>query len=327
MKAAGLIFDNSPHYLDHLGPFCALKGWPLILCDPDLADIARHFYPDLQIIEQDVLELKDLLKKQTIVSCTPRLEALLNIPIFNTLWLPHGNSDKGQIKPWFDALKEEKTLLVYGQKMIDFLKLGSIHAKMIPVGDFRKKYFEKHKSFYENLGLPIQFAQKQTTILYAPTWEDSENNCSLWQSLPKLAQGLPDALNLIVKPHPNTLAKQAPALERLIGQYERKNLQFLLNYPPIFPLLEQCDIYLGDRSSIGYDFLLLDRPLFFLDPHTDRLDGKDLQSCGTTVTPDTFYEALKKEEPAHFSEKRKMMSAHVFNSKRNICSSSRWFFT
>ena len=100
MKAAGLIFDNSPHYLDHLGPFCALKGWPLILCDPDLADIARHFYPDLQIIEQDVLELKDLLKKQTIVSCTPRLEALLNIPIFNTLWLPHGNSDKGQIKPW-----------------------------------------------------------------------------------------------------------------------------------------------------------------------------------------------------------------------------------
>ena len=41
----------------------------------------------------------------------------------------------------------------------------------------------------------------------------------------------------------------------------------LIEFPYIYPLLEFCDIYLGDCSSVGYDFLHLNRPMYFLNPH------------------------------------------------------------
>ena len=317
MKAAGLIFDNSPHYLDHLGPFCALQKCPLILSDPILSDTAKRFYPDLKIIEQEALEVNYLLKDQKIshlISCSPKplLQTVLDPLQPETLWLPHGNSDKGRIAPWFDALRQETSLLVYGQKMIDFFKEGSLPGTFIPIGAFRKEYAEKQNQ----ISLPIHFAKQQYTVLYAPTWEDSENNSSFWQALPELAKKLPSEINLLVKPHPNTIAKHAPSLERLIGRYEKDNLQFLLDFPPIFPLLKSCDAYLGDRSSIGYDFLLLDRPLFFLDPHINDKRGKDLQSCGITVASDTFYDILKKEDPMRLSKKRKAMAAYTFEKAK-----------
>ncbi len=249
MNYAGLIYDDSLHYLDHLAPFCALTQCPLILCDSALASLARRYYPDLKVIETPIWDLK---LPPYVVTCDnrPLLQAAFPGQSFQTLWLPHGHSDKG-INAHF--LKEETLLFAYGQKSVDSLSLPCIR-----IGNFRWAYYLQHRAFYEKI-LP----HPGKTLLYAPTWDDFENNNSFWDAFPFLAKHP----SLLVKLHPNTTKKFAPQLEILQGQHP--NVLFLPNIPPIYPLLVHCDAYIGDLSSIGYDFLHFDRPLFFFkhNPH------------------------------------------------------------
>lgn len=312
-KVAGLIFDSSSHYLDHLAPFCALMGWPLVLTEPTIAETAKKYYPNLSIIEADHWQLNNILSDfRHIVSCYP--ESLIQAAIGpfdgECLWLPHGNSDKGHISPAFQALGTDSITLVYGQKMIDFMHAKKVHSQTIRIGGFRHLYYQKMQAFYDAMPI-VSFAKKQQTLLYAPTWEDFENNCSFWQAFPKLAQELPKDVNLIVKLHPNTTTVHAPQIERLMGQHENGHLQFLLDFPPIFPLLSRSDVYLGDRSSIGYDFLFFDRPMLFFDPH-EHTEGRDLTRCGKVVSPDHVYEHLFDNQTS-FSSIRQSMRSYTFD--------------
>ena len=334
MIPAGLIFDNSIAYLDHLAPFCALLGWPLILCDPDLCDKAKEFYPDLTVLEAKPVGIGRWVEQNFthLVTCTPRpllKAALAGCPLYqtdssghfgiHTFWLPHGHSDKGEISNFYEGLREEEVVLLYGQKMVDLFTRLKIPLRYRRVGHFRWNYYQKVRSFYDTLSLGFHFPKNQKTILYAPTWEDIENNCTLWNAFPILSEQLPDDLNLLVKPHPNTIARSGPQLERLIGKTERSNLQFLLDTPPILALLERCDAYLGDRSSIGYDFLLFDKPLFFLDPH-DHPQGRDLLRCGQSVSPDTIFQLFRNPDP--FSERRREMISYTFDLNRPLSKSA-----
>lgn len=311
-RAAGLIFDSSYLFLDHLAPFCALLKWPLIIVNPMVRELAERFYPGLEIISSSILELRKTIQPFThLVSCETRPLLLASLgPISSkTIWLPHGNSDKGRIFPFFEALRDEELALIYGQKMADFLKDKKVAPAVIRIGQYRYRYYQKWRSFYDALPI-VEFSKKQPTILYAPTWEDSENNCSFWKAFPSLAEHLSESINLIVKLHPNTTDKHAPEIERLIGKYESGHLKFLLDFPAIVPLLNRCDYYLGDRSSIGYDFLRFNRPLFFLDPHNHK-EGRDLTRCGTVVTPHNFYQSLTRED--RFSALRQEMHAYTFD--------------
>jgi hypothetical protein len=315
MRNAGLIFDDSVTYLDHLGPFCALAEWPLILTDPDLIQAARDFYPSLSVLEADLLSLPQALRSlHTLVSCSPRI--LLNTVFAsltcNTLWLPHGHSDKGRISHAFHILQSDETALVYGQKMADWLTEENIKSPMSCVGRFRYIYYQKWRSFYD--ALPIfSFEKSQTTILYAPTWDDMESRSSVWTALPSLAERLPNSINLLVKLHPNTIQYRAAEVERLIGQYEKPNLLFLSKFLPIAPILQRCDAYLGDRSSIGYDFLLFDRPLFFLDSACQSTKiSNSVFNCGEHVTPESFFQQFAGHDPAQFTAQRRAMADYVF---------------
>jgi len=327
IRAAGLMFESTYLFLDHLAPFCALLGWPLIIVDPQVRELAEQYYPGLEIIETSMPKLQSTLQSFThLATCASRPLLLASIgPIpCKTIWLPHGNSDKGRIFPFFDVLRDENLALIYGQKMADFLKDERVDPPVIRIGQYRYLYYQKWREFYDDLPIAA-FSQKQPTVLYAPTWEDSENNCSFWKAFPTLAKHLPDSFNLIVKLHPNTVVKNAPEIERLIGKYQNGRLQFLLDFPPIFALLNRCDYYLGDRSSIGYDFLRFDRPLFFLDPH-DHQAGRELTSCGTVVSPENFHISLMQKD--NFSAERRRMNAYTFDnisladlqrSIRNFC--------
>ena len=135
MHCAGLIYDESFHYLDHLGPFCSLLGWPLIACEPPIAERARRYYPDLQVIEEPFWNLS----LSTVVACEPAalLRSALNAPCLKTLWLPHGHSDKGWKVPYFEALEEGEIAFVYGEKMGDCLRQKNSHANAIRIGNFR----------------------------------------------------------------------------------------------------------------------------------------------------------------------------------------------
>jgi len=313
---AGLIFDESKHYLDHLGPFCALMGWPLIVCEDSMAELAKKYYPDLEVIEKDPFELA---QPSHIVACDtrPLLQAAFprwRFETIKTFWLPHGNSDKGWNTLFFEALEKEPYALVYGQKMIDFMKAKNVDPQMFLVGNFRYSYFQRHRAFYEKL-LPA--LPRKTTFLYAPTWDDGEGSNSFWKAFPVLADSLPNTMNLLVKLHPNTRRQFEFELERLMGQYERKkNIFFLEEFPPIYPLLHLCDAYIGDMSSIGYDFLTLRKPMFFLnsnqrDQKTDK--GLYLFRCGLEISPHQYRSLFQQYNGANpFSEIQKETCEYTF---------------
>lgn len=328
MKIAGLIFDSSVHYLDHIAPFCSMQKCPLIICEPEIAELAQIYYPKLSVIEK---RLSNLKLPENLVSCHPRpaLLAAFPFPNIKTCWLPHGNSDKGWKSVLFESLRHEETALVYGQKMIDCIeeKNGKLlNVTIKAVGNFRKTYAENHALFYKSL-LQKKFSLPQTkrTLLYAPTWKDAEDNSSFWQAFPILANTLPEDYTLLVKPHPNTWHAFAPELERLIGTYQmKKNIVWIFDFPPIYPLLELCNGYIGDMSSIGYDFLSKNRPMYFLNTHhrdakTDK--GLYLYQCGQEFLPSqyenlfTIDRATYLEDAAKFTAIRKTVYNYTFSEK------------
>lgn len=272
MKYAGLIVDDSFHYLDHLAPLCALLNWPLIVCEDSIAEQCQTFYPQVTLLRQKFSRL-DL--PPCIVSCDNRRMLSFLLGPFNPwngrlIWLPHGLSDKGWKGPFFEALGKEDLLLVYGQHMRNVLAQKKINLAQASIGNFRQKFYHFHHSFYERL-LHERFGASRF-ILYAPTWEDSEENGTFWEAFPRLLDAIPPHLYLFIKVHPNTEKQFGPKLERCRGIAERvTNISFLDNFPTIYPLLSRTDVYIGDMSSIGYDFLCFQKPLIFLRRHKTNL--------------------------------------------------------
>jgi hypothetical protein len=311
MDIAGVIFDESFHYVDHLAPFCFLKGCPLIVCEPSIAELVQKFYPNVQIIIQDLFEL-DL--PPTIISCDCK-QGIINgfYPQLQSevLWLPHGMSDKGWMAPIFEVLEEE-TVLVYGKKLEETIRQRSSVQKIVRVGNFRHDYWMGHKFFYDCLlQSALPFPQRQKTYLYAPTWDDRENNSSFWKCFFSIVKALPSDCNLIVKIHPNTYRTHLVEIESLIGRFRlQNNLCFLVDFPPVYPLLNLCDVYIGDMSSIGYDFLYWKRPMFFIEPQNPSLY---LYRCGTIVARDTVSKIFEmKEEAENLRQIKEDAYAEVF---------------
>src|SRR5207244_888854 len=111
-----------------------------------------------------------------------------------------------------------------------------------------------------------------------------------------------------IKLHPNLVEKNKIEVQKLIWQYEKKkNIQFLLDFSPIYPLLNFVDLYIGDASSIGYDFLSFDKPMFFLNQN--KLSTYLFQ-CGIVIAPEKYsdiYSIIDQTMHQNFSAIRKQV--------------------
>jgi teichoic acid glycerol-phosphate primase len=325
-RAAGLIYGPLEHHLDHLAPFCSLMEIPLVVTDEDLAQKARLYYPKLELLQWDCLEapFEVVRSFDTIFYSTPRIlfdevffiaETSLRKKI-RTIWLPHGNSDKGHASFFMEGLKEEQTLLVYGQKMIDFLQAKNVFSNCIKMGNFRLEYYRRHHSFYDSLIKSLSFPL-QKTILYAPTWQDGENSSSFFTAAHRLIQQLPSDVFLLIKLHPN-LEKEIGVQQFILQNETHPNIRFLTGFTPIYPILEKTDIYLGDMSSIGYDFLTFNRPMFFFNPTGRSLadPGLYLHRCGESLQPDQQTFELMHDQ-SHLTPVREATYAYTFREDRS----------
>ncbi|MGH7889216.1 MAG: CDP-glycerol glycerophosphotransferase family protein [Thermodesulfobacteriota bacterium] len=336
-KAAGLIYGPLEHHLDHVGIFCSLMQIPLVLTDEELLQKAQLYYPDLKTIYWNCLEspFEVVRAFDTIFYSTPRImfdevffiaETTLRKKI-RTIWLPHGNSDKGHASYFMEGLKDEEMLLVYGPKMVDFLKEKNVHSPCIQIGNFRLEYFRRHRAFYDALIARLRLPAKQIA-LYAPTWQDVENSTSFFETSRHLIETLPSNTLLLIKLHPN-LEKEIRA-EQLILHYDsHPSVRFLRGMTPVYPFLEKADLYLGDMSSIGYDFLSFNRPMYFFNPNKrDRSDpGMFLHRCGTTIDPEQYSKIFEIVEQngaqSHLTQVRQATYAYTFgkdkpwNERRN----------
>lgn len=294
--SAGLIYGPEPHHLDHMAPLCAILEIPLVVTEESLLKQAQEAYPFVNTLYLDYLELPFFMIEsyQVVFYCFPRilfnelffLAQTLSKKKIYTVWCPHGNSDKGNIKPYVEALAQEELLLVYGQQMIDFFTRHTLTKPYITIGNFRYQFYKQHKIWYDAyIAQKIPLLDQKKTILYAPTWQDSEKSCSFFSAIAPLIEQKPAKYTLLIKPHPN-LTQQNPFFVEEI-QEKCKNIpdvHFIADITPIYPLLNRCDLYIGDMSSIGYDFLHLNRPMFFLQNKPSNPLSTYLFRCGQTIS-------------------------------------------
>lgn len=338
-KSAGLIYGPESHHLDHLAPICSLMGTPLIVTEEKIATLAKRYYPKLEIILSDYMSVPQYIVTHCdmVFYCMPRdlfdeiffFAQKLSQKKIHTIWCPHGNSDKGNNIVYMEALKKEEAAIVYGKQMIDFLKRKFVFDQLkgyAITGNFRYQYYLENRAFYDAIAekeILRRLPKAEKTLLYAPTWQDYERSTSYFDATTPLIEKLPENHNLIVKLHPNLHLQEEFHVEELIEQHQdKRNVLFLADFPPVYPLLNVTDIYIGDMSSIGYDFLTFDRPLFFLNQN-----GRDdlyLFRAGVEIKPEQYgdihgvIDRYFQFEMRNFSEIRKEVYHYAFGHSKPL---------
>ena len=288
-------------HLDHLVPICLKFDLPLIVTDEKAYAIGKEFYPQISLTLMDpaALSLPFLARSfDTIFTCGKfwALELRPLLQLFQSkqmrfVFCPHGNSDKEAFLQKSGKSVSQDTALVYGPQMEALMKNSA--EKLITVGNLREGFYKEHQDHFDKLFEEKFFLNPlKKTILYAPTWETTATGTSFVSSASGVIDQLGDGYNLLVKPHP-LLEESHPAhYYRMEGKCSSlPDVHFIDGFPAIYPILEKTDIYLGDHSSIGYDFLLYNRPIFFL---SDK--AGPLQSCGETINLEELKEKIASKQ-------------------------------
>ncbi len=343
------LIEQPKAFLDHTAPLCALTGIPLITSNPYIKLRYASFYPGLRCQLKNWHLLYLMENYDTVIypfSIDPPFRTMIaksrekepRNPIWQKptrfIYHPHGCSDKGYqgnpLNP-YNHLAGIYRILLYGKRTEevfrdnDILHLADSYAF---VGNYRRAYYERHRDFFDEKirkeVLSLFAYPEQKTILYAPTWTDKEDSSSFFKCHKEVIDRLPDEYNLILKTH--ALLHQPypgydPEKMQLITQKYRgkKNILLLADYPLVYPLIQACDLYIGDYSSIGYDVLAFDKPMFFLNHLERRADEKSarLLRCGRVIFPNEFgdlYKIIAKELPddQKYSSLRKEAYADAF---------------
>ncbi|NGX36452.1 MAG: hypothetical protein K1000chlam1_01298 [Candidatus Anoxychlamydiales bacterium] len=335
-KVAALIYGENIHFLDHLAPLCYFFDIPLITNSEKIFELTKKFYPKVKIqhIEGANINFYIVENFDNIVTCITKehfdsefrlQQDVLNKEV-NIVWCPHGNSDKGRTVFFMEALKDASNVLVYGDKMIDFLKEKKIFKTIknhLKIGNYRFRYFQEFSSFFKNIiknDILKKLPKGNTNILYAPTWQDAEKSSSFFKVAKNLFKQLPSKYNLIVKLHPNLIDQNKNEIEKLKERYKKNNILFLDDFPPIYPILDFVDVYLGDFSSIGYDFLTFDKPLLFFKPQNEKLIS-NLFDCSKLIKDENkIFETIEKslQKNTVLQLARQKLYKYTFEDNENI---------
>lgn len=312
MRCAALNTGSDFHLLDHIAPLAAIMEMPLITVEEKNYELACRYYPQVQNRHMPDLESKlSVIAEEfdALFECkywAPHLKTLFQ-KLFNKemrlIFCPHGQSDKGYNASLLAPYALQETVLLYGDLLVEMLKELSIWPSISSyalVGNYRLGFYQKHRAFYDKLAREeIPLDKKNRTLLYAPTWRDADKASSFFQYGPKVISELPSDWNLIVKVHPLLEQRDPAYFYSIAAEIDKKPNAFLIHeFPPVYPLLAISDAYLGDASSVGYDFLYFQRPLYFFP---SELSGK-LQSCGRTLDPSrNFYSQF---EPSNLDQEK-----------------------
>ncbi len=325
------IITGPETYLDHLGVLSAILDIPLIVTEEKLFHFAKRFYPDLNVslLSLSELSIEYLATNYDVIFQTGKFWTAELRPFIELLFrkkmrfvfCPHGNSDKGHS---LQDHVEQDVSLVYGTHLRNLLKQTDAMQKIkhiVRTGNYRLPYYLRHRSFYDSLAEEMVFKRFQSQkpiILYAPTWGDKENPTSFFSATDLLIEQLSHSFNLLIKLHPFLMENHPAHVYQMISRYEDHPSAIILNdFPPIYPLLARSDIYLGDYSSIGYDFLAFDKPLYFLNPNKKSISL--LHSCGLEITENLlqFLTDTSASNAKNYSRQRKKTYLHAFGRKKD----------
>ncbi|MBI5346530.1 MAG: CDP-glycerol glycerophosphotransferase family protein [Chlamydiae bacterium] len=334
MKKSAAYIDEDHHILDHIAPLCYILNIPLCTDDEKTLTLAKKYYPKVKTsFHLNVFE--HLTKNfQALFSCKLWHSSIIaSQKHLDLIFCPHGNSDKGIIdKKLLSAYSVQKNVLLYGEQMIDRLKKLKVFDKIKSykiIGNYRYSYYLAHKKFYDDLAKKEVFSKldpKNKNILYAPTWKDTENSSSFFSICKKLIDQLPQNYNLIIKLHP-LLEKKEPVLFYQTLPENLPSNVLILDAPIVFPILDKTDIFLADFSSVGYDFLIFQKPMFFFDHLQRNSKNKlsfQLHKAGYQILQKdyenifSFIEEKIKTWPKKFVKEQKELYRYAFGTKKSL---------
>lgn len=320
MRLAAINSGPEFHALDHIAPLAAALHMPLITTEERNFELARRYYPQIEVWHMPDLESQLSVVAEefdTLFECkywAPHLKSLFQEfygKKMRLIFCPHGQSDKGFAAPLLAPYAGQDIVLLYGDLHIQMLKDLAIWplSNFAVVGNYRLAFYQKHKAFYDTLvqrEVPID--KKNRTLLYAPTWQDAESGSSFFRYGAKIISELPNEWNLIVKVHPLLEQRDPARFYSIAAQVEKKANAILVHeFPLVYPLLSKADAYLGDTSSVGYDFLHFERPIYFLP--TGR--PARLHSAGRVIDPDKpIYSQL--EAASSYREEQRALYTYAF---------------
>jgi hypothetical protein len=294
MKCCAWNTGATSLFLDHIAPLASLLDMPLIVTHDENAALAKKFYPEVKVRYWPDLEfrLQELAEEfDTIFDCdfsSPSIKFLwshLFQKEVRLIFCPHGQSDKGYGAPTLAPYIWQETVLLYGslmKEMLVELHLWDSIKAHVQIGNYRLHYYRQHREHLMNMAQTEIFSAldpARRTLLYAPTWNDDDRSTTFFMVMEKIVKEIPDGWNLIVKIHPFLWENNAAFFSSL--QEKGGRIIFVHDFPPIYPLLERADAYLGDYSSVGYDALAFRLPMFFIQKPS--LPAARLHSCGQVL--------------------------------------------
>lgn len=331
------ILTGPDTYLDHIGVLCTILQIPLIITEVETFNAAKEFYPQLDAHHVEIadLSLSFLAENFDVIFQSGRFWNLELGSVIELLYkkkmrfvfCPHGNSDKGYS---FKIHTTQDVSLVYGEHMLSLLEMSKALdyiTSTVKTGNYRLPFYLQNKKFYDDAAKKrlqeLLYPQKRT-ILYAPTWHDGENPSSFFSSCKKMISSLNGEYNLIIKLHPFLEHFHPAETYSVLSHYENiKGTIFLNKFPAIYPILSLSDLYVGDFSSIGYDFLAFDRPMFFfntLEKNAANTPGYFLHQCGIEIPSNVdlkeFLALNLSSCKTDYREKRKEIYNYAFGKEK-----------
>jgi len=333
--STAIIIGPSLQYVDHLVPICLELNIPLIMSEKMLYKLVEKYYPPITLKHSNFVYLYTYYFPQikNLFSCLygPTFKQVFGkMTSFKHFWLPHGYSDKALYSHTiYGPLDKETDLLLYSNKMIDEVRKSKVTSttRCHILKNYRYYHFLKNKAFYLQKIAPYIPQTSKKIILYAPTWNDY-NSLGSFNNFSKFLKVLTKDYFVVCKWHPNLLKQRPEKIDELEKMLENHDISFIHNCPLIYPLLSKVDLYLGDASSIGYDFLTFERPMVFLSEHDDNLP---LYECGITLSKKeypTIDQAVKKAFLTHkdlYLSKQQKLYQEVFGEKESIESFDNYF--
>lgn len=331
----GIGIITSSSHVDHIVALAHLTKLPVLVFDREIEALIEHYYPPIELkcyeTSNGCID-KPLAGYDFFLHSEPARFATGNF-LFQyyycthsharSIFTHHGNSDKSFHSYWFEKLIDEDILLVYGDHMRDHFEAIGFDKPMQTCGNYRLAYYKAHHSFFQKKVAPYLFEEnKRRTILYAPTWSAS-NMETCWRfdysvvhkTHHWLLDEIPDNYQVLVKLHPNYLKRMSDEAQEMIETYQHHpQIRFIHNLPLIYPLLEHVDLFVGDFSSVGFDFLYFDRPMFFFSDNRER----DLFKCGVVLRENQFWKKVE-DDQTHLSETRRKMYDYAYGDK--VCTS------
>jgi CDP-Glycerol:Poly(glycerophosphate) glycerophosphotransferase len=315
----------TPHYVEHLAFLCRLLDMPMIVGDERSLAAARDWYPPhLEILVRETELAEALTGTQPLIRgymgglaeegfdvffyshmlLRELVEEIIGDSDRRIVQSPHGFSEKKQ--PWAGYTIKNDAALLYGQLALDQLAVLGVLDRLVPhclIGATRYHYYIEHREFFDSaveariLG---RLGRGRRRILYVPTWTDAIGSSSLPAAFEVLVRELPGDSDLIVKLHPhaeNPLYREGTdAIVRLADR--RANVLLVRDNPLTYPLIAAADVVITDMSSMAYDSLIFDCPIYFFNQNQGKGEvdpaGSRLFRCGTVLGPDQYGQVYRR---------------------------------